>query len=217
MFDSLTVLLGAIVVLGFLFLRFRQSSVRTALDLSGLPLEISLDRTPLPLIASSPLPHHEPTRTTTTEPLLSLTKSQLLEYNGENGKPIYLSFQVYFYQFSFDSRTQGNIYDVTPAAKFYGPGEPWHSFAGHAVEAALGKQSLDVKDLTEPNVASLNSQQIMVMERWKLIFEAKYKVVGYLQDTWYVGSHSFTDNLARSYTVFDRRPTNNSKYHRNYM
>ena len=69
---------------------------------------------------------------------------------------------------------------MTPSSKYYGPGEPWHPLAGHPVEVALGKQTVNTIDLTETLLSSLTQQQKQVMERWKLIFEAKYKVVGHL-------------------------------------
>lgn len=61
-----------------------------------------LDKNPQPKpVITQPEPPQERVTTTTTvtrekvvEPLLSLTKEELLAFNGENGRPIYVSFLV---------------------------------------------------------------------------------------------------------------------------
>ena len=52
------------------------------------------------------------------------TASELKQYTGENGMPIYVCIK-------------GVVYDVSSGAGFYGPGKGYSSFAGRDASRAL--------------------------------------------------------------------------------
>jgi membrane-associated progesterone receptor component len=72
---------------------------------------------------------------------------------------------------------KGNIYDVTEARNFYGPGGAYHVYAGREAARALGKMSLDESECTG-ELDDLTEKEKTTLEQWESKFSKKYKVVG---------------------------------------
>eukprot|EP00759_Apiculatamorpha_spiralis_P054020 PhF_6_TR6762/c0_g1_i1/m.9756/K17278/PGRMC1_2; membrane-associated progesterone receptor component len=94
------------------------------------------------------------------------TPDKLLEYNGTDGRPIYIS-------------VRGVVYDVTPGVDFYGPGAGYSVFAGKDVSRSLGKMSISD---TEANAGwdNLSEEHMKVLIEWETKYKSKYQVVGTL-------------------------------------
>jgi membrane-associated progesterone receptor component len=113
------------------------------------------------------------------DPTKVWTTAELAKYNGEveseipegyGAAPIYIG-------------AGENVYDVSfGGAGFYGPGGPYHKFAGKNASRALGKMSLDVADLENTDVSDLTDKQKKILADWiKTFGERKgYPVVGRL-------------------------------------
>jgi predicted heme/steroid binding protein len=56
------------------------------------------------------------------------------EFDGSNGKPIYIALT-------------GEVFDVSEASNFYGEGGPYHLFAGRDASRSLAKSSFGEHDL----------------------------------------------------------------------
>lgn len=101
------------------------------------------------------------------------TPPQLLPYNGEEGRPVFLA-------------VRGRIFDVTPGRNFYGPGGPYANFAGRDASRGLAKGSFDeemlTKDLKAPldRLEDLSDDEIEALKGWEERFSEKYLVVGKL-------------------------------------
>jgi cytochrome b involved in lipid metabolism len=98
--------------------------------------------------------------------LRTFTPHTLLQNNGENGFPIYIA-------------VNGKVYDVTPGKNYYGPGGPYHSFAGRDATRGFACQSFDTelltKDLDGPldDCSDLTLDQIENLNGWKERLEEK--------------------------------------------
>jgi membrane-associated progesterone receptor component len=116
----------------------------------------------------------------------------LIEFNGENDRPVYLA-------------VRGRVFDVTPGRNFYGPvclpqfcwraeadnsglrqGGPYENFAGRDASRGLACQSFDeemlTKDLSAPldELKDLDAEQLENLQSWEDRFLEKYLVVGKL-------------------------------------
>ncbi|KAL2860403.1 cytochrome b5-like heme/steroid binding domain-containing protein [Aspergillus pseudodeflectus] len=103
----------------------------------------------------------------------TFTPKTLLEFNGENDKPVYLA-------------VRGRVFDVSPGRNFYGPGGPYENFAGRDASRGLAFQSFDREMLTEDlsapldDLKDLNAEQLENLQGWEERFSEKYLVVGKL-------------------------------------
>ncbi|KAJ5284133.1 Cytochrome b5, partial [Penicillium chrysogenum] len=101
------------------------------------------------------------------------TPKTLIEFNGEEGRPVYLS-------------VRGRVFDVSPGRNFYGPGGPYENFAGRDASRGLAFQSFDeemlTKDLSAPldDLKDLDAEQLENLQSWEDRFLEKYLVVGKL-------------------------------------
>ncbi|KAJ5560686.1 hypothetical protein N7513_003085 [Penicillium frequentans] len=101
------------------------------------------------------------------------TPKTLIEFNGENEKPVYLA-------------VRGRVFDVSPGRNFYGPGGPYENFAGRDASRGLAHQSFDeemlTKDLSAPldELKDLDADQLENLQSWEDRFNEKYLVVGKL-------------------------------------
>ena len=97
----------------------------------------------------------------------SFTLATLSNYDGlHEGRPIYLS-------------VSGQVHDVTSGASFYGPGGPYHAFAGKECARALALMSVDVRECTG-DLTGLDETQVRTLDQWKKKLSEKYPVVGHL-------------------------------------
>ncbi|KAI9372677.1 cytochrome b5-like heme/steroid binding domain-containing protein [Aspergillus egyptiacus] len=103
----------------------------------------------------------------------TFTPKTLLEFNGQNDKPIYFA-------------VRGRVFDVSPGRNFYGPGGPYENFAGRDASRGLAFQSFDREMLTEDlsgpldDLKDLNEEQLENLQSWEERFLEKYLVVGKL-------------------------------------
>ncbi|CAG8002172.1 unnamed protein product [Penicillium salamii] len=101
------------------------------------------------------------------------TPKTLIEFNGEDNRPVYLA-------------VRGRIFDVSPGRNFYGPGGPYENFAGRDASRGLAHQSFDedmlTKDLDAPldDLKDLDAEQLENLQSWEDRFSEKYLVVGKL-------------------------------------
>jgi len=95
------------------------------------------------------------------------TKMELAEYNGTNGRPVYIC-------------AKGVVYDVDP--DFYGPDSPYEILAGRDATRALALVSLEQADVDNTSIEGLSWGDLNTLEEWIAKFEMKYHVVGFLVD-----------------------------------
>ncbi|KAJ5390667.1 Damage response protein 1 [Penicillium cataractarum] len=101
------------------------------------------------------------------------TPKTLIEFNGEDGRPVFLA-------------VRGRVFDVSPGRNFYGPGGPYENFAGRDASRGLAHQSFDeemlTKDLSGPldDLKDLDADQLENLQSWEERFSEKYLVVGKL-------------------------------------
>lgn len=103
----------------------------------------------------------------------TFTPPTLLEFDGNDGKPVYLA-------------VRGRVFDVTAGRNFYGPGGPYANFAGRDASRGLANHSFDedmlTKDLNGPldPLDKLGPDELDSLRDWEERFESKYLVVGRL-------------------------------------
>jgi len=93
------------------------------------------------------------------------TIDELKEFNGTNGKPIYIG-------------CKGKVYDVSNKASFYGPGGAYSAFAGRDASRALALHSTDEADASNPSLDGLQQSEMMALDEWESWFESRYDIVG---------------------------------------
>jgi membrane-associated progesterone receptor component len=98
------------------------------------------------------------------------TLEELRVFDGTNNNPIYVA-------------VKGKVYDMTRARDFYGPGGPYHVFAGRDASRALALHSTDPKDVENSSLEGLTADELDTLNDFIMTFEAKYPVVGYLKQT----------------------------------
>lgn len=98
--------------------------------------------------------------------------SELSVANGEDGAPIYLALKD-----PYAPRTV--VFDMSKGADFYGPGGPYHLFAGRDATCGLAKSSLDASAL-DGDAADLSAQEQETHIQWFEKFAGKYEQVGWL-------------------------------------
>ncbi|CEH14425.1 Putative steroid membrane receptor Hpr6.6/25-Dx [Ceraceosorus bombacis] len=92
--------------------------------------------------------------------------------NGEEGETILLAIE-------------GQVFDVTKGANFYGPGGPYGNFAGRDASRGMAKQSFALEMLTpldQPldKLDDLTPAEVTNMREWAQHFSNKYFVCGEL-------------------------------------
>ena len=120
------------------------------------------------LVPESALPSSD--RYLSTEELLQNSGTCKEIPEGYAATPIYVGAGEKVYDMSFGGITH------------YGPGGPYHKFAGRDVSRALAKMSLNEEDITSSKTSDLEEKQLAVLKDWIKTFEEKkgYPVVGRL-------------------------------------
>ncbi|KAK7266966.1 hypothetical protein RIF29_19628 [Crotalaria pallida] len=96
-----------------------------------------------------------------------ITEEELRPYNGSDpSKPILMAIK-------------GQIYDVSSARNFYGPGSPYAMFTGKECSRALALLSFKPQDING-NLEGLDESELAVLEDWEYKFMEKYPKVGQL-------------------------------------
>jgi len=108
------------------------------------------------------------------EPLVfqTFTPSTLLPYNGIDKPQIYMG-------------VRGKVFDVSPGKSFYGPGGPYHVFAGRDASRGLAKGDLDdslIKSVDDKidGLENLTKDEEEALQGWMDTFSGKYLEVGEL-------------------------------------
>lgn len=65
---------------------------------------------------------------------------------------------------------RGNVYDVSEAPDFYGPGGSYHCFAGRDASCALARLSFEEADLADTDLDALSASQQETLDDWELKF-----------------------------------------------
>ncbi|GMF41288.1 unnamed protein product [Phytophthora fragariaefolia] len=81
------------------------------------------------------------------------TPEELLPFNGEDGRPIYIA-------------VLDEVYDVSRKRDFYGPGEGYHLFAGRDASRALAKMSFEKEDLDSDKLDDLSFMDKETLNDW---------------------------------------------------
>jgi membrane-associated progesterone receptor component len=97
----------------------------------------------------------------------NFTLEELKEFDGENGKPIYIG-------------VLDEVYDVSSKRDFYGPGEGYHLFAGRDASRALAKMSFEKADLDSEDLSDLGFMDQETLQDWVTKFSVynQYPNVG---------------------------------------
>jgi membrane-associated progesterone receptor component len=113
----------------------------------------------------------DPTRVWTASELRSFNGSSSTVPEGYATTPIYIGADDKVYDVSF-----GGVI-------FYGPGGPYHVFAGRDATRALALMSLDVKDVENSSIEDCTEKQLKTMKDWIKTFEDRkqYPIVGRLK------------------------------------
>ncbi|GAB5364927.1 hypothetical protein AAMO2058_001012300 [Amorphochlora amoebiformis] len=99
-----------------------------------------------------------------------MDKSELLKYDGKDGKPIFLA-------------ARDMIFDVTTNPDSYGPDGGYGIFAGKDASRGLGKMSLDEEDVDDrTDIKDFGSYEVETLDQWIHMFLHKYPIVGRLKD-----------------------------------
>lgn len=102
----------------------------------------------------------------------AIRASELSVANGDGGAPIYLALKD-----PYAARTV--VFDMGKGRDFYGPGGPYHVFAGRDATCGLAKSSLDAAAL-DGDAADLSAQEQETHIQWFTKFAGKYDEVGWL-------------------------------------
>lgn len=99
--------------------------------------------------------------------LRDFTVDQLREFNGEGDKPIYVGLC-------------GEIFDVSDARGYYGPGASYNCFAGRNATRAMAKYCFDEAELNNPNTSDLGPFERHMLNDWysKYKYYKGYPIVG---------------------------------------
>ncbi|KAL3524259.1 hypothetical protein ACH5RR_017093 [Cinchona calisaya] len=125
-----------------------------------------------------------------------VTEEELKQYDGaDSKKPLLMAIK-------------GQIYDVSQSRIFYGPGGPYHLFAGKDASRALAKMSFEEKDLTG-DISGLGVFELEALQDWEYKFMSKYVKVGTIEKTVPVSDGAANDEgtgSTREATADDNKP-----------
>jgi membrane-associated progesterone receptor component len=123
-----------------------------------------------------PPPPAATARSTTARPPAAARRpvraSELSVANGDGGAPVYVAVQD-----PFSSRV--DVFDMESGRDFYGPGGPYHLFAGRNATCGLAKSSVNPADV-DGDVSKLTAHERDTQAQWHAKYASKYPIVGYL-------------------------------------
>ena len=110
-----------------------------------------------------------------------VSPQELLQNNGSSSNDLpeeggYATLPIYV-------ALRNKVYDVSfGGVSMYGPGGPYHKFAGRDISRALAKMSFEPEDLDNTDISDLTDRQIGVLDDWIKTYENKklYPIVGML-------------------------------------
>lgn len=106
--------------------------------------------------------------------LPSLSRAQLLKFNGVEDTKLYVAIKGY-------------VYDVTTNDKSYGPGKAYNKLVGKDVGRLLGLNRLQLKeeDGRVPDtwdLSDLTEKQLKIVDDWVFFFKMRYPIVARIED-----------------------------------
>lgn len=154
-----------------LFVENLQKGERTAVVAAAGTLVVSLWLGYLMFSQQSTDSHKEVEPKPEEEPIVlrDFTLEQLREFNGLNGKPIYIAIK-------------GEVYDASKGTQYYGEGAPYQCFAGRDATRAMAKFSFEEAELANPDVSDIGPFERGMLEDFihKFKYYRCYPVVGFL-------------------------------------
>ncbi len=99
-------------------------------------------------------------------------RSELAAATGENGGALYIAVKD-----PYASRI--TVFDVSSGASFYGPGGPYHLFAGKDATHGLAKSSTK-EDMVTGDISNLTQMEKDTHMQWYAKYTSKYPQVGWL-------------------------------------
>ncbi len=99
-------------------------------------------------------------------------ESELSIANGEDGCPLYVAVADPF-------SSSVTVFDMEAGREFYGPGGPYHLFAGRNATVGLAKSSLSPAAMDD-DISSLTASERDTHAQWYAKFQYKYPIVGHL-------------------------------------
>lgn len=119
-------------------------------------------------------PSAEPEESSDPEPKMGgiVTESELRAATGEDGKALFIAVKDPFN----DSVT---VFDMASGKDFYGPGGPYHMFAGKNATHGLAKSSTDPEKVTG-DLSQLTESEKDTHLQWYTKYSSKYPIVGNL-------------------------------------
>mmetsp|Transcript_10770 Transcript_10770/g.19470 ORF Transcript_10770/g.19470 Transcript_10770/m.19470 type:complete len:128 (+) Transcript_10770:337-720(+) len=104
----------------------------------------------------------------------AFSREELAAFTGDPpGTPVYVAVRDV-------SSVETTVFDVSSAANFYGPGGPYHLFAGKNASHGLATGSLLDEDV-EKSTDDLGPSEIQALMEWHAKYTKKYVRVGYLK------------------------------------
>jgi membrane-associated progesterone receptor component len=107
--------------------------------------------------------------------LREFTREEIREYDGKEGRPIYICIA-------------NKVFDCSEAANFYGPGGSYEAFAGRDITRAAAKFSTEERYLASPSLVGLTLSELDSFKHFHNVFNGKYPIVGKLRKDLFVGS-----------------------------
>jgi membrane-associated progesterone receptor component len=104
----------------------------------------------------------------------AFTGEELAQYNGTKGQPIYVAVQP-------RPGARAEVFDVSDARSFYGPGGPYFVFAGKNASRGLAKMSTEPGEVCGA-IDDLTEHEKETLYQWFEKFLQKYEVVGHLRE-----------------------------------
>jgi len=155
--------LGAAFIAYYIFFGSESQSAKA-------PSKSSNSMSSAPAASSAPSASRKAGRQATK--LSNFTISQLSQYKGFEGRPIYLA-------------CNGVVFDMSShesGPTFYGKGGPYEVFSGADASIGLALMSTDSTTWTKRLVSELSASEIDVMRDWYNRFLNKYMVMGALTE-----------------------------------
>jgi membrane-associated progesterone receptor component len=152
-----------------LFLKNLQMGERTAVIAAVGTLVLSIWLGYLLFSQESSSPKESDEKPKEEEPIVlrDFTLEQLREYNGSNGKPIYIAIK-------------GEVFDASKGTQYYGVDAPYHCFAGRDATRAMAKFSFDEAELSNPDISDIGPFEKGMLEDFihKFKYYRCYPVIG---------------------------------------
>ena len=107
-----------------------------------------------------------------------VTESELAAATGGNGKSLFVAVKD-------PHADRVSVFDVASGSDFYGPGGPYHLFAGKNATHGLALSSTKPEEVTG-DLSKLTASQKDTHMQWYEKYVSKYPIVGYLVPDGYV-------------------------------